>query len=94
MKRYDVKKSAARIQMLRASRGDTLAQAAASLGTDEVTLGKVERGEIPGTVALFAEIAQRYDVPLDFLIFEDADLPQQKEIDRLIDELQASAPQE
>ena len=52
MKRYDVKKSAARIQMLRISHGDTLAQAAASLGTNEETLGKVERGEIPGTVAL------------------------------------------
>lgn len=94
MKRYDVKKSAARIQMLRISHGDTLAQAAASLGTDEETLGKVERGEIPGTVALFAQIAQHYDVPLDFLIFEDADLPQQKEIDGLIEQLQSSAPQE
>jgi transcriptional regulator with XRE-family HTH domain len=94
MKRYDVKKSAARIQMLRASRGDTLAQAAASLDTDETTLGKVERGEIPGTVELFAKISLLYDVPLDFLIFEDAELPQQQEIDRLIDELPASDPQE
>ena len=94
MKRYDVKKSAARIQMLRASRGDTLAQAAASLDTDETTLGKVERGEIPGTVELFAKISLLYDVPLDFLIFEDAELPQQQEIDRLIDGLPASAPQE
>ena len=93
MKRYDVKKSAARIQMLRASRGDTLAQAAASLDTDETTLGKVERGEIPGTVELFAKISLLYDVPLDFLIFEDAELPQQQEIDRLIDELPASDPQ-
>lgn len=94
MKRYDVKKSAARIQMLRASRGDTLAQAAASLDTDETTLGKVERGEIPGTVELFAKISLLYDVPLDFLIFEDAELPQQQEIDRLIDGLPASDPQE
>ena len=94
MKRYDVKKSAARIQMLRISHGDTLAQAAASLGTDEETLGKVERGEIPGTVELFAKISLLYDVPLDFLIFEDAELPQQQEIDRLIDELPASDPQE
>ena len=94
MKRYDVKKSAARIQMLRASRGDTLAQAAANLDTDETTLGKVERGEIPGTVELFAKISLLYDVPLDFLIFEDAELPQQQEIDRLIDGLPASAPQE
>ncbi len=93
MKRYDVKKSAARIQMLRASRGDTLAQAAASLDTDETTLGKVERGEIPGTVELFAKISLLYDVPLDFLIFEDAGLPQQQEIDRLIDGLPTSDPQ-
>lgn len=90
MKHYDVKKSAARIQTLRVSHGHTLAQAADRLGTDEATLGKVERGEIPGTVELFAGIAQLYDVPLDFLILEDDGSPEQKEIDRLIAELQAS----
>lgn len=93
MRRYDVKKSANRIQMLRVSHGAALAQTAAQLGTNEETLEKIERGEIPGTVEIFVKIAQLYDVPLDFLIFEDADLPQQREIDQLIEQLQSSTAQ-
>ncbi len=87
MKRYDVKKSAARMELLRTSRGYSLTQAAGLLGIDEVTLRSAETGEQPGTVELFAGMAQLYEVPLDFLILADDHSPQQREIDRLLDEL-------
>lgn len=92
MKRYDVKKTAARLQALRASRGYSLQTAAAQLGTDELTLGHMERGEMPCTVEVLAAAAEHYGVPLDFLVLEDAGLPQQQEIDRLIEELRHALP--
>ncbi len=89
MKRYDVKKSAARIQMLRASRGYTLEQAAQLLSIDADTLRRTEQGELAATVELFAKLAALYEVPVDFLVLDDDGTPQQKEFDRLIAEIQA-----
>ena len=91
MKRYDVKKSAARVQMLRASRGYTLEQAAQLLHTDADTLRRTELGELEGTVELFAALSTLYDVPVDFLVLDDDGTPQQKEFDRLVAEIQAKA---
>ncbi len=87
MKCYDVKKSAARMELLRTSRGYTLTQAAGLLGIDASTLRSIEAGEQPAAVELFAGMAQLYEVPLNFLILADDHSPQQQEIDRLLDEL-------
>ncbi len=86
---YDIKKSAARILALRLSHKYTLEQAAQLLHTDADTLRRTELGELEGTVELFANIGQLYNVPVDFLILDDDGTPQQKEIDRLIAEIQA-----
>lgn len=91
MKRYDVKKSAARIQMLRASRGYTLEQAAQLLSIDADTLRRTEQGEQAATVELFAKLAALYEVPVDFLVLDDDGTPQQKEFDRLIAEIQSKS---
>ena len=88
---YDIKKSAARILALRLSHHYTLEQAAQLLHTDADTLRRTELGEIEGTVELFANISQLYDVSVDFLLFEDDGTPQQKEFDRLIAEILAKA---
>lgn len=88
---YDIKKSAARILALRLSHHYTLEQAAQLLHTDADTLRRTELGETEGTVELFANIGQLYEVPVDFLIFEDDGTPQQKEFDRLVAELQAKS---
>ena len=88
---YDIKKSAARILALRLSHHYTLEQAAQLLHTDADTLRRTELGEIEGTVELFANIGQLYEVPVDFLIFDDDGTPQQKEFDRLVAEIQAKS---
>ena len=88
---YDIKKSAARILALRLSHHYTLEQAAQLLLTDADTLRRTELGEIEGTVELFANIGQLYEVPVDFLIFEDDGTSQQKEFDRLVAEIQAKS---
>lgn len=88
---YDIKKSAARILALRLSHHYTLEQAAQLLHTDADTLRRTELGETEGTVELFANIGQLYEVPVDFLIFEDDGTPQQKEFDRLVAEIQAKS---
>ena len=88
---YDIKKSAARILALRLSHHYTLEQAAQLLHTDADTLRRTELGEIEGTVELFANIGQLYEVPVDFLIFEDDGTTQQKEFDRLVAEIQAKS---
>lgn len=88
---YDIKKSAARILALRLSHKYTLEQAAQLLHTDADTLRRTELGELEGTVELFANISQLYDVSVDFLLFEDDGTPQQKEFDRLIAEILAKA---
>ena len=88
---YDIKKSAARILALRLSHHYTLEQAAQLLHTDADTLRRTELGEIEGTVELFANIGQLYEVPVDFLIFDDDGTPQQKEFDRLVAEIQSKA---
>ena len=88
---YDIKKSAARILALRLSHKYTLEQAAQLLHTDADTLRRTELGETEGTVELFANIGQLYEVPVDFLIFEDDGTPQQKEFDRLVAEIQAKS---
>lgn len=88
---YDIKKSAARILALRLSHHYTLEQAAQLLHTDADTLRRTELGEIAGTVELFANIGQLYEVPVDFLIFDDDGTPQQKEFDRLVAEIQSKA---
>ena len=88
---YDIKKSAARILALRLSHKYTLEQAAQLLHTDADTLRRTELGEIAGTVELFANLSELYDVSVDFLIFEDDGTPQQKEFDRLIAEILAKS---
>ncbi len=88
---YDIKKSAARILALRLSHKYTLEQAAQLLHTDADTLRRTELGEIEGTVELFANIGQLYEVPVDFLIFDDDGTPQQRAFDRLVAEIQAKS---
>lgn len=88
---YDIKKSAARILALRLSHNYTLEQAAQLLHTDADTLRRTELGELEGTVELFANIGQLYNVPVDFLVLDDDGTPQQKAFDRLVAEIQSKS---
>ncbi len=88
---YDIKKSAARILALRLSHKYTLEQAAQLLHTDADTLRRTELGELEGTVELFANLSELYDVPVDFLVLDDDGTTQQKEFDRLVAEIQSKA---
>lgn len=88
---YNVKKTAARILVLRASHGYTLEEAARQLHIDAKSLRCIEQGELEVTVELLISLSDFYHVPVDFLLLEDDDTPEQQEIDRLIEEIEEKA---
>jgi len=93
---YDMKRSGAYIQNLRAQRGYTQNELAKAMNINQSSLSRIELGAKGCSVDLFIQLAELFDVSLDYLILgrycdalpKAADTAQLKsDIDELIDRL-------
>ena len=93
---YNMKQSGERIRQLRIKKGLTQEKTANALNIDQSYYGRIETGKKGCSVDLFIQLAELFDVSLDYLILgrycdalpKAADTAQLKsDIDELIDRL-------
>ena len=65
---YDIKGSGARIRQLRIQNGYTQEKLAEALNVDQSYYGRIETGKKGCSVDLFIQLAELFDVSLDYLI--------------------------